>query len=132
MKLDLSLADDRIKAANYFNKLLAKDVKIEIKEVNQSKTNQQNKYLYACFKVLSDYSGYTVEEIKQILKYQCDIMKVEKGGHTFIRSISELDSLEMTQFIDSVRSFGLDYDCYIFSPEEFYQNQFNIEKELNI
>lgn len=132
MKFNLEKTDDRIKAGNYFNKLLESESKIEIKKHIGSKTNRQNRYLYACFKVLSDYSGYTVEEIKQIMKMNCDIMKVEKGSHVFLRSISELDSKEITVFIDSVRAFGYDNDCYIFTPEEFYNDQFNIEKNLNI
>lgn len=132
MKFNLKSVDERIKAANYFSSLLDKDAKIEIKQFRGAKSNNQNKYLYACFKVLSDYSGYTPEEIKQILKYSCDLMKVEKGKHLFLRSISELDSKEMTIFIDHVRAFGNEFDCYIFTPEEFYKNQFEIEKELNI
>lgn len=132
MKFDLSQADDRIRAGNYFNKLLGQDARIEIKKHRDAKSPQQNKYLYACFKVLSDYSGYTIEEIKQILKTMSSVMVREKGGHVFFRSISELDSKEMTTFIDEVRQFGLDQDCYIFSPDEFYQNQFNIEKQLGL
>ena len=132
MKFDLKRVDDRIKAANYFKKLLDQDARIEMKAFRDSKTNRQNKYLHACFKVLSEYSGYTLEEVKQIMKMRCDFMRVEKGDHLFLRSISELDTLEMTRFIDSIRMFGLEHSCYIFTPDEFYADQFNIEKKLNI
>ena len=132
MKFDLSQGEDCVRAEDYFNKLLGQNARIEIKKHSGVKSARQNRYLYACFKVLSDYSGYTVEEIKQILKTTSSVMVIEKGGHRFLRSISELDSKEMTTFIDEVRSFGLDHDCYIFSPDEFYQNQFNIEKQLGM
>jgi len=37
----------------------------------------------------------------------------------------------MTNWIDWIRSFGLDKGIYIATPEEYITNQFEIDKELN-
>lgn len=132
MKYDLSELKEQARLIERINGLIKKEAKVELKEIKDSRSNLQNRYLYACFKVLSDYSGYTSEEIKEILKANCDIMNYKKGGHTFLRSTADLDTKEMTIFIDFIRAFGLEFDCYIFSPDEYYKNSFEYDNKLGI
>lgn len=129
MKFDLSSNYDRFKAEEYFKKLLDKGEKIELKKFVGSRTNLQNRYFHVCCKILGDYAGYTVDETKVIIKDQLDFMTYNKGTHRFYRSTSELDKEEFTALIDYVRSFADQHGCNIPTPEEYYEYQFEINKQ---
>jgi len=131
MKLNLSNNIDRNKAETYLKKLIEKKAKIELKEFKPSRSNQANKYFHVCCAILSDYSGYTIDEIKIIIKDQLEFMTYTKNGHKFYRSSANLDTDEFTLLVDFTRSFGEDHGQYIPTPEEYYDNQFDIEKQFN-
>lgn len=129
MNFDLTINYDRFKAEEYFKKLMDKGEKIELKKFVGSRTNLQNRYFHVCCKILGDYAGYTVDEIKVIIKEQLDFMKYTKGKHTFLRSTAELDKDEFIALIDYIRSFADQYGCTIPTSEEFNEYQFEIEKQ---
>jgi len=133
VKLDLSNPMDRNRAAAYFQKLTDESAKIELKKFHPSKTLSQLRYLSVCYKVISAETGYRIDEVKKLLKDSSgDIMTYRKDGHVFYKSAADLDdTLEMTNWIDWIRSFGLDKGIYIATPEEYITNQFEIDKELN-
>lgn len=132
MKFDLSISPDRNKAKQYFDKLIEQKSKIELKKFSVSRSNQQNKYFHAACGILSDYSGYTIEEIKIIIKDQLEFMTYEKNGHRFYVSTADLNKDQFGDLVDFVISFGDSHGCHIMTPDEFYDNQFAIEKELKI
>ena len=91
MKLNLSNKIELQKAENYFNKLKEKGARVELKEFRPSRSNQQNNYWHLCCAILSDYSGYTIDEMKIILKDQLEFMNYEKNGHKFYKSSADRD-----------------------------------------
>jgi hypothetical protein len=132
MKLDLSKSFDLNKATLYFEKLKEKNAKIELKEFRQSRSLSQNSYLHVCFTILSDATGYTIEEIKTITKREYgSFMVYEVKGNKFLRSTSTLNTLEMTSFIEWLRHFANDQlGAYIPTSEEYLQSEFEISKQL--
>ena len=131
MKLDLSKDFDRNKAQAYFKKLCDKKAKIELKEFYAKRTLDQNAYFHVCVSMFADFSGYTNEEMKTMLKREFgDFMIYDKNGHKFLRSSAELDKMEMIEFVDWIRRLAAEQGCYIPTSEEYIQHQFDIEKQL--
>ena len=132
MKLDLSNSFDCNKANSYLTKLIDKKAKIELKEFRPSRSLTQNKYIHVCFGILADATGYTIEEMKIVTKREFQsFMIYEKNGVKFLRSTADLDSLEMTMFIDWLREFANDQlGAYIPTPEEYMMSEFELLKNL--
>ena len=132
MKLDLSKSFDVNKANSYFEKLIEKKARIELKEFRAKRSLSQNAYLHVCFGFIAKNSGYTIEESKVITKREFgSFMIYEKEKFKFLRSTADLDKLEMTSFIEFLRMFANDnLGVYIPTPEEFIENEFDILKQL--
>ena len=132
MKYDLSISKEKQLAERYFKKLCESGARIELKKFHSSRSLNQNNYFHVCCKILSDYSGYTVDEIKLIIKDDLEFMKYQKGGHQFYRSSADLDKAEFGDLVDYVRGFGESNGCYLPTPDEYYESQFEIEKQFNV
>ena len=59
-------------------------------------------------------------------------MTYEKNGHKFLRSTTDLDTKAFANLMDFTRSFGENHGCYIMTPEEYLEYQFQIEREFNL
>lgn len=130
MKLDLNQDFDKQKATTYLGKMMEKGSFIEIKEIRSKRTINQNSYLHVCFSIIALDLGYTLQEIKTVLKRQYG-MTYEKNGNKFLKSTTELDTVEMTHFIDWLREFSMDqFGVYIPTSEEYIENQIAIEKQI--
>lgn len=132
MKYDLINDNEKTLARKYFDKLCESKSKIELKQFHGQRTLNQNAYFHVACTILSNYSGYTVAEMKIIIKDQLEFMSYEKGGHRFYLSSADLDEMDFIALVDYVRDFGDKHGCYIPTPEEYYESQFEIEKQLNI
>ena len=132
MKYDLINDKEKELARGYFDKLCESEAKIEIRKFHGKRTLNQNSYFHVACTILSGYSGYTVPEMKIIIKNQLEFMNYDKGNHHFYRSSAELDKLEFIALVDFVRDFGDSNGCYIPTPEEYIESQFEIEKQLNV
>ena len=131
MKLDLSNKLDCNRAKQYLDKLIEKKSKAELKEFRPQRTNQQNRYFHACCAVFGDYTGYSVEEVKVIIKREFGrFMVYEKNGDKFLTSTSDLDKMQFIEFMDFFRNLASEQGCYLMTPEEFYEQQFEIEKQF--
>jgi hypothetical protein len=128
LKLDLSNHLDQNKACTYFERLLREGKKIELKEFAPARTSLQNRYFHAICTILGNDLGYTVDEMKIVIKRHLEWMQYKVNGQTFLRSSSSLDTIEFTDLIDFTRSTGQDNGCYLPTPDEYYQNTFEIEK----
>lgn len=80
---------------------------IVIKFVNQKdyKSLRQIKLVYHCFREISDKTGYTVEEVKMLMKMKqgyCFSHTLEEIEITDCKSLSEFSIKEMSDFIVKV------------------------------
>ncbi len=92
-----------------------------IHKENSIRTNLQNRYLHAIFNLLSQELGYTKDEVKQIFKRKFLSYKKEVKGKitTFVKGTHELDTKEMTDFIENIRKFSSsELGIYIPAPDE--------------
>ncbi len=91
--------------------LEGKEVEIVIGKVKKAGTSNQMRYLYGVvFKIISEHTGYDVEEVKQVLKQELlsptriiQFVDKETGeviSHSIYPSLADLDKAELSRFID--------------------------------
>ena len=129
MKLDLSKQIDLNKAKTRFEQLAEKGSKIELKEIRPTRSLPQNAYLHVCLSLYGIHFGYTLNEAKTDLKRNYGLV-YEKEGKKYLRSTANLDSKDLTEFIEYIRDVAGQNGCYIPTSEEYLQNKFSIDKEI--
>jgi hypothetical protein len=133
MKLDLSKDFDLGKFKAYSDQLIKLRAKVELKKVRLKRSIDQNSYFHLCVSMYCNEAGYTLSEGKVVLKREFNkFMVYEKDGHKFLRSTTDLDTLEMTEFIEWIRSVACyeNLGVYVPTPDEYIENQFYIEQSL--
>ena len=130
MIYDLSDSYSAKQAKAYFDSLLKAGADIELKKRQQPKTVSQNAYLHVAFSILAISLGYSLDEIKTLIKRQIDFMIYEKNNTKFLRSVATLDKTEIGNLIDRVRAFGVEQGIYIPTPEEYLQSKTTIDIEI--
>lgn len=131
MKYDLSQPIDINRFKTYSESLLNGKDKVELKKHREKRTQDQNKYIHACFGIFADFTGYTVEESKILAKREFGrFMVYEKNGSKFLLSTSAIDTKQMTEFLDWFRNYSMEQGCYIMTPEEYFTDAFNFDKQL--
>lgn len=131
MKFNLSNNIDKNQAIKRFEYLTEKEVNIELKEVRKVRTLSQNKYLHVCITMFAIEYGYTIEEGKTHLKRNCHFMRYEKEGETFLKRTRDMNTKELTEFIEWLRDYSGKKGLFILSSEDYLLNQFEIDKEIN-
>lgn len=129
MKFDLSKQQDWERAQDYLVKLTEQGSKAEIKRCKESKTLNQNNYFHVACQCLASETGYTTQEIKDIIKESLDWMQYKKGDRIFVRSTADLSKEEYSNLIDGLLTFATNHGFAIPSPDDYLQNSFEIEKQ---
>ena len=129
MKYNLKEQIDLNKAMTRFEALVEKGAKIELKEIRPTRSLPQNAYLHVCLSLYGIHFGYTLNESKTDLKRNYGLV-YEKSGKKYLRSTANLDSKELTEFIEYIRDVAGQNGCYIPTSEEYLQNKFSIDKEI--
>ena len=91
---------------------------LTIKPHRSNRSAEQNSYMWAVvYKIMSDETGYTPEEIHQLMGER--FLSYEKDGRTFIKSTTKLKTVEMEEYLSQVRMFAsTELSCYIPLPNE--------------
>lgn len=129
MIYDLSKNIDVLKAKAKFEKLVSDQKPIELKPIRQKRSIKQNAFLHVCISLFAIDTGYTAQEAKTVLKREKGLY-YEKNGEKFIKATREMDSKELTEFIDWIRHFASLQGIYIPTPEEYLLNQIAIDKSI--
>lgn len=115
------------KFKEYVNKLYAQRAIVEVKKKLPNRSLAQNSYLHLILSWFACETGYSLEEVKlDYFKKTCnrDLFvrkKINKKGNeiTYVRSSSDLDTLEMTTAIDRFRNYAsAQAGIYLPSPNE--------------
>jgi len=107
-----------------------KDKIVEFKEVRQKRSLTQNAYLHVCITLYAIEFGYTLNEAKTDLKRECSFMRYEKNGKQYLKETSKMDSKELTNFIDWLRTYASQNGCYIPTSEEYLTNRVSIDNQI--
>ena len=115
---------DREAFDRHLRTLSGKSVSLELK-AGGSRSTQQNRYLWGTvYKILSDYTGYTPEEIHEVckLKFLPKIIDVtnKKTGEVDSQVIGgstvKLTTIEFAEYVEQLQRFGAEMDCVIPDP----------------
>ena len=108
------------------------DYMLSLEEWKSAKTNRQNAFFHGpVVKVYSDYTGYTRDEAKYMLKVKFGFNKIIKDKDTGkqivqVRSIAEYTKDQMMEFLDRVLHH-LEYDCNMIIDAET-RKQFQLDE----
>lgn len=131
MLLDLSNNTDVKKSETYLRKLIEGKSKIELKKIIPKRSLKLNSYLHICITLYAIEFGYTLYEAKTFLKRECNFMVYTKDNVKYLKQTSKLDNEECSKFVEFIRNFSSQNGCYIPTSEEYLDNKFNIDKEIN-
>ena len=115
------------KFKEYVNKLYEQKAIVEVKKKLPNRSTRQNRYFYLILSWFACETGYSVDEIKvDIFKRICnkeifERYRENKHGEKikYLRSSSDLDTLEMTTAIDRFRNYAsAQAGIYLPSPNE--------------
>jgi hypothetical protein len=131
MKYDLSQEMDIVAFKTRLEYLLNKRLKVELKQIRQSRSIKHNAYLHVCITLFAIEFGYTLVESKTLLKRECSFMIYEKSSNVFLKQTSKMNSKELTDFIDWIRIYASRQGLYIPTSKEYLENKFNIDRQID-
>ena len=116
---------DYIKAIKYFC-LCRKGKLVDLhapKKVSQQRTNLQNRYMWGLYGLLSDYTGFTTQEIHDMMR-GLFLFKMVVIGETEIKvliSTTTLTTMEEAEYIEKFREWQREHlpECYLPTPDEW-------------
>lgn len=126
MKYDLTNPESLKKALAYFHMLQSSGAKCEIKKIHPKRSLSQNRYLHLLFGKYGLEFGWTIEEAKLVVKEQLGY-SYEKNGKVFSKSTADMNTKELTDFIDKFRNMSATQGCYLPRPDEI---NFDLENEI--
>jgi len=127
--LNLSIPSDVSKAETYLSKLIADGSKIELKKIPSRRTLSQNSYVHKLFALAGTHFGYTGDEMKIVVKRILGYVYI-KDGQEFYSHTSDMDTKELTTFIDRFRNWSASEGCYLPSSDEMGENWDYYAKEI--
>ncbi len=112
--------------------LIKKGAEVELVEKRKKRTLSQNSYLHVLFSLFGVHFGLTLEESKQLIKNKLKhLLRYEKKGKQFFKGTRELDTKELTVFIDKFRHFSsINAELYLPTPEEYNINRSRYDSEI--
>lgn len=102
--------------------MIKRKVIFELTEKKKVRTNLQNRYLHLVFNQIHHETGYSFDEVKQLLFKKIvnpEIFIKQNPLGEYLRSTADLDTLEMTKAIDKFRDYCIsEMGIYIPEPNE--------------
>lgn len=114
------ISRDRFK--EYLYTLNGQEVEVTVAKKGRKRSERQNKYLWGVvYKLLSDYFGYTSEEMHELMKQKFAPKKEVKIGNemTLIPcSTTELLTTNFNEYLELIKQFGAENNIIIPDPEK--------------
>jgi hypothetical protein len=90
------------------------------KEKSQRSLNQNGYYHAVVIAILSDFTGYEVDEIHEALKAKFLSLPEDDFGIVKIRSTTELSTVEFEDYLERIRRWAtMKLNCFIPLPNEY-------------
>jgi hypothetical protein len=105
--------------AIYLCGMEGKAVEVVIRRKRKKRSNNQNAYVWGvAYEILSNFTGYSPEEVHDMCKWMF-LKKRNEGMPDTVRSTTELTTVEFSEYVDNiVRWANEKMDVYIPLPGE--------------
>ena len=125
-KFNLNADFDR----NKFNALVSSfnesRAMVRLEVIPKPRTGNQNRYYRALLNILSEFTGFTTDEVHKLCLdyFSTEYVKETKSGkkHTLKKTTSQMDTKEMSEYITRVRQMGDTIGCYLPTADEYTTN----------
>jgi len=99
---------------------------IELELIKDTRSLQQNKYLWKVFQIIGDELGYTKDEIKALLltelKYYDEITNKKTGEVVkVLRPTHNLNKKDFSELTENIIRFAGEIKIHIMSIEEYFE-----------
>ncbi len=131
MHLDFRNITDQKKAQVYLDKLITDQSNAELTKINKKRTNNQNRYLHAILTLYAGEWGWTTDEAKTYVKRTLGY-KYEKNGEWFLCHTSDMDTKNLSIFIDRFRNLSASQGFYVPTSTEFQENYTELMNQISI
>jgi len=135
-RYDTAKEFDKNNARAKFEQYVSEGKKIDLTVVRQKRSLKQNAYLHVLITIYAVEIGLTLQEAKNFLKRECQFMTYQtvtkKNKEVkFLKQTSQLNSKEMSDFIDWIKTFAGQQGIYLpDSEQEYLDNQFDIDRHI--
>lgn len=107
---------------HYLESLTDQEVQVTVQKKRKLRTIPQNNYAYGVvLKQLSDYTGHTVTELKEIAKKDLGFvryLRLKNGKvHEITRSSATFDTKEWEEYMRRLRQMGDEFGIFIEEPK---------------
>lgn len=110
--------------------LIKKGCMVNISEKRKKRTIKQNAYLHVLFSLFGLYFGYSIEEAKDLIKRDLKYT-YEKKGRIFLVKTSNMNTKQLTVFIEKFRNYSnTKGGYYLPSAEEYLTNYAEFERQI--
>ena len=131
MRYDLKNPLEQRKAMQQLDYLTSNGAVVELTEKRKKRSIPQNSYLHVVITLFAIEVGYTLDEAKTVLKRECSFMVYDKEGMKFLKRTRDLNTKELTDFIEWIREYAGKIGIYIPTSEDYLINQIEIDKEIS-
>ena len=118
-KMEISNRNDFLA---YISTLEGKTIQVVVKEQKNTRSVRQNAYYHAvCVKMLADETGYTKDEMHDILRGMFLAKTIIFRGKEMytVQSTTSLSTTEMEEYLSSIRQWAsMEINCYVPDPNE--------------
>jgi NAD/NADP transhydrogenase beta subunit len=110
--------------------LAEKGFVVDLTRKLEKRTVTQNSYLHAIIQMFAIHTTNNLDDTKQLLKRACHFMHTFDGENIKTKRTRDLDTKQMTDFIEWIRTFAGMQGCYIPTADEYKLNKFAIDSEI--
>lgn len=129
MKYDLKDPKDVEAFKNYANHVVKNKKCVELKQIRPPRSLDQNNYFHVVATLFGLGYGYSIQEAKTHLKRKYGLV-YEVKGEKFLVSTADMDTKELTDFIEWCRTYSAKHGNYIPTAMEYLTNKFKIDQEI--
>lgn len=118
---------DRESFTNYYKQFEGKNVVISIEKATRKRSSPQNSYLWGIvYKVISEYTGYEIEEVHEICKARFnpqlkELLNKETGELEMMGysgSTTKLDTVQFMEYVEKIQRFFAPFGVNISDPNQ--------------
>lgn len=124
MKFYAKIQDGQIKDLEYIKQLAKwndKDVVVEVKLDRPTRSNQQSRYYWGVvISLISEVTGYTPDEVHELMKAKFLSKPLNIGSETFnISTTTNQSTIEFEAYMSDIRQFAsVELGCFVPLPNE--------------